>query len=899
MGHAENDGLACDASQPASRGVSWFERSSLVPAGRARGSAAGETRINRQSLSDWYVDVPLRNMLRFGVPVQLEQGNIATERRPDGMSQHQADKAGAPLDEATLDKIEGLVFKDDRWERALKHLNAEPGWGKEAATQLLRRGAETFGFWQLPDEALNGLVGQLLQAAPKPSTGIRQWTQEWAKGQSMGDLEPAGPLNCVVPVDSYRTAATSMTDNEPRVHVSRTIATSRFSHTPTSDGIGIETDRFATNRVLRGSKTKMLDLPDWTGHFINTSYLRMISYGLHLLVFLSCLGYASDLITNKYPNAVTLFSWPIFFARLGGMACAIYSALLFLSMSRGLLSLLSRCLPKHGRNLWFTFLDSHKDLHIECGKALVFYSALHTVGHCIGTVPGVLQKSAEELNALLGCAQEDPPYVMHLDLSIFHWPRCPLLASEKPMNFTEALFLTLPGLTGFLLILVLGVVAWTSRHRYRAARFEVFWNLHNVAIVSWPVLLFFHGSQGWIGIGVPLVLVVVSLPILFYAVSRIARLLRYYLFVGRAVQILRATTRLGKDGSMNGALTQLEISAPPYLWRFHAGMYAFICMPDYAKLQWHPFTITSGKDDATVNFIIAGIGDWTQELARRCLNAAEGKAKMPRVALDGPFTAPTQSAMDKKVLVAVGAGVGVTPFLSLLSTLMAQLLAGHSELVEAHFYWVTRDASEFVFGWQILRRWLRHPVLQSRIFIHLYNTGSTASSNLPAFLFRQAVKHQSAVDLEHFQSSLSEWQAECQIQNPGPQFPWCWAEGGREELLWIKCPSWQSEGVADKFHRVGTKDDYVSSSSDVNADHTAEDGRMIPVTFGRPNFLRDISSIGKARPEINVHVYICGNDTIVQDLTSVCQQCSAVAAARSREDKRPLQKYIVHFERFG
>lgn len=328
-------------------------------------------------------------------------------------------------------------------------------------------------------------------------------------------------------------------------------------------------------------------------------------------------------------------------------------------------------------------------------------------------------------------------------------------------------------------------------------------------------------------------------------------------------------------------------------------MYAFICMPDYAKLQWHPFTITSGKDDATVNFIIAGIGDWTQELAQRCFNAARGSEKMPRVALDGPYTAPTQSAMDKKVLVAVGAGVGVTPFLSLLSTLIAQLLAGHSKLVEAHFYWVTRDASEFVFGWQILRRWLRHDVLQSKIFIHLYNTGSQPSTNLPAFLFRQAVKHQSAVDLEHFQPWLLRWQADSQIQNPGPQFPWCWAEGGREELLWIKCPSWESEGVADKFHRVCTQKDYTSHSSDSDEGQKAKEERMIPVTFGRPNFMRDISSIGRARPDISVHVYICGNDMLVKDLESVCHQCSVLAAARSRVEKTPLQKYIVHFERFG
>ena len=71
--------------------------------------------------------------------------------------------------------------------------------------------------------------------------------------------------------------------------------------------------------------------------------------------------------TIRYPMANLMFSWPIFFARLGGMATAIWTALLFLSMARSLLTVFSRCLPRRGRSFWFTFLDCHKDLHIEAG----------------------------------------------------------------------------------------------------------------------------------------------------------------------------------------------------------------------------------------------------------------------------------------------------------------------------------------------------------------------------------------------------------------------------------------------------------------------------------------------------------------------------------------------------
>ena len=35
--------------------------------------------------------------------------------------------------------------------------------------------------------------------------------------------------------------------------------------------------------------------------------------------------------------------------------------------------------------------------------------------------------------------------------------------------------------------------------------------------------------------------------------------------------------------------------------------------------------------------------------------SAESPGELPRLALDGPFVSPTQSAMDKEVLVAIGA----------------------------------------------------------------------------------------------------------------------------------------------------------------------------------------------------------------------------------------------------
>ena len=51
------------------------------------------------------------------------------------------------------------------------------------------------------------------------------------------------------------------------------------------------------------------------------------------------------------------------------------------------------------------------------------------------------------------------------------------------------------------------------------------------------------------------------------------------------------------------------------------------------------------------------------------------RLELPKLALDGPFTAPTQTALEHEFIIAVGAGVGITPFLSFLSTIINRVRA--------------------------------------------------------------------------------------------------------------------------------------------------------------------------------------------------------------------------------
>merc|ERR1712048_229049 len=449
--------------------------------------------------------------------------------------------------------------------------------------------------------------------------------------------------------------------------------------------------------------------------------------------------------------------------------------------------------------------------------------------------------------------------------------------------------------------------------------------IHNIVIASWPVILFLHGSNAWVGVGFPLVVFTASLPILLYAFDRCIRCYRYYF---AAERIASCTIRPGKNGTPNGALTYVRLKFPDLLFRrkFRPGMYAFLCMPEYAPCQWHPFTICSGLEDPTVDFLIAGVGDWTCELARRTMRAQDGDGVLPKLAIDGPYTAPTQSALLKKVIVAVGAGVGITPFLSMMSTIISLLEdeddSNDPPLKEAHFFWMTRSMYEFLFGRKHFSKILQMPHLRDRVFLHLPVTGRPAEKDATAYLFREALRRQSEIDRNAFQSLLnSKTGRDTATLLSGAQLPWCWVNGTKQDVLWIndlvenidqsrdgKLQTDQEGGrVEDLYSKMFStvrgssehaEDDDIERAMSVRSVKGGVDW-MVPVVFGRPDFATEIQSIGKARPGMNVDVYVCGNDAIVNNLQEVCIVCNQHADKNHSEHGAPRQHYEVHFERFG
>merc|ERR1719230_441670 len=77
--------------------------------------------------------------------------------------------------------------------------------------------------------------------------------------------------------------------------------------------------------------------------------------------------------------------------------------------------------------------------------------------------------------------------------------------------------------------------------------------------------------------------------------------------------------------------------------------------------------------------------------------AMEINGRMVELFVDGPYGSASEDVFAYEVMILVGAGIGVTPFASILRTLAIQMKQDRLEtpLKKVQFYWVCRDEQEF------------------------------------------------------------------------------------------------------------------------------------------------------------------------------------------------------------
>lgn len=199
-----------------------------------------------------------------------------------------------------------------------------------------------------------------------------------------------------------------------------------------------------------------------------------------------------------------------------------------------------------------------------------------------------------------------------------------------------------------------------------------------------------------------------GIPILIYLVERFLRLYR---------QTLRKTKIVFTEQLPGGVLAVYVTK--PKRFQYKPGMYVFANCPRISRFEWHPYSLTSAPEDEYIRLHIAPLGDWSsavaselssedilreqaesplyhtisstikrtsslmQQMADSTLNSTMSTTGLSTAMLrsipddlqllvDGPYGAPAQNHDQYKVLCMVGAGIGITPFASVLRHIMHQ-----------------------------------------------------------------------------------------------------------------------------------------------------------------------------------------------------------------------------------
>uniref|UniRef100_UPI00358E8DD0 NADPH oxidase 5 isoform X2 n=1 Tax=Myxine glutinosa TaxID=7769 RepID=UPI00358E8DD0 len=269
-------------------------------------------------------------------------------------------------------------------------------------------------------------------------------------------------------------------------------------------------------------------------------------------------------------------------------------------------------------------------------------------------------------------------------------------------------------ITGVVLQLLLCImVIFSSPCVRRNGHFEVFYWTHLCYVWIW-LLLVVHASHFWKWLLV---------PGLLFLIEKIIGLVR-----------LRAgCTRITTFSSLPSRVTHLIIERPPR-FQFRAGDYIYLNIPAIARFEWHPFTISSAPEQLDTLWLhIRSQGQWTTRLSNYvhelCTNSLTdtlrhslgvshaarmwpnqenissvslnrdstsswdqgnvhmtsykihrdselpgSKGNAGECYLDGPYGTPTRRIFLAEHAVLIGAGIGITPFASILQSIMVSSL---------------------------------------------------------------------------------------------------------------------------------------------------------------------------------------------------------------------------------
>ncbi|KAG0295200.1 hypothetical protein BGZ96_012302 [Linnemannia gamsii] len=223
---------------------------------------------------------------------------------------------------------------------------------------------------------------------------------------------------------------------------------------------------------------------------------------------------------------------------------------------------------------------------------------------------------------------------------------------------------------------------------------------------------------------------------------------------------------------------------------------------------------------------------------------------LPRVLLDGPYGSPSEDAFNYEIAVLVGAGIGVTPFASVLKHIWYSVMQPTKiiTLRKVYFFWVCRDRDAFEWFQDLLIA-LEEQNLSDFLEIRSYLTGELGAEELNTVLM-EARASAAAAAARHFRN-----------KHYGGGVNHAHASEGREGNLLSRPQIPLDESGAFPME-VMLGEEFNGSNETLSdaRDRDAITGLRSPTYYGRPNFDKIFGELALAHPREHgqVGVFFCG-----------------------------------------
>jgi NADPH oxidase len=460
------------------------------------------------------------------------------------------------------------------------------------------------------------------------------------------------------------------------------------------------------------------DVPDslmqrWKLWMINEGG-RSLFFGtwifLHFAVAL--FGFFHYQLKDNLTNARATFGITFAIARTAALVLHVDAAIILLPVCRNLVSFLRR--TSLGSVIPF---DKNITLHKATGWSIVIGSAVHIGAHMVNFARFAIQ---------------DPLATN---------------TGDRIIAFIAANFYTGPGATGWIMTVALGIMAWFAVEKRRRAHFERFWYSHHLFIVffiNWQL----HGMFCMIKPDRP--------P--YCSSNTIGVFWRYWLVGGliwigeRILREVRSRHRTFISKVIQHPSNVMELQIKKEKTTTRAGQYIFLSCPEVSYFQWHPFTLTSAPEEDYISVHIRVAGDFTTALSKAvgCDFGSKGKdgekgdaggkvvptpvnRVLPRVMVDGPFGSASEDFLNYETVLLVGAGIGVTPFASILKSIWYRMnnfnQSKPTRLSKVYFTWVIRDFGTAEWFHSLLHA-IEEQDTQNRIEINIYLTAKIKEDDM-------------------------------------------------------------------------------------------------------------------------------------------------------------------------